>query len=161
MLNMVSHKLDLYALLHGDSSKFTGDCDLVFTNPYAPLPKQLQNKPMLICDFTERKAIAEERCGTTLETVSEWYNGKNSIWSGNVKNINVDLSDLMPDPPGWFPEELVYRLLRVYGKPGFIVWDGFMGRGTVGKVALRMGMKFIGIDKILQRVEMAAGYVEE
>lgn len=78
-----------------------------------------------------------------------------------MPDTHIHLSDLSPDPPGWFPDELVSRLLHVYGRPGLVVWDGFMGRGTVGKIALRMGMRFIGIDKSLERVEMAAKYVTE
>jgi hypothetical protein len=157
MLNLV-HENDYCKLYHGDSTEYTGDADWVITNPYANLPKQLQSKPMLICDFDNRHKLAEERCGTKLELVSHWYNGINSIWVGNHDLIKVDLTDLNPEmPEGWFPEELVWRLLRDYKVRG-VVWDGFMGRGTVGK-ASKYVRRFIGIDKDIKRVEYAKFYI--
>lgn len=153
---MKSERVELW---HGNSTEYVGQVDLVLTNPYAPLPPQLRKTPMLICDFADRHALAESRCGTLLEPVSPWYGGVNMIWAGNMGVIPVDLSDLNPDSGGFFPDELVRRLLEVYGSPEDIVWDGFMGRGTVGKVCLEMGMDFIGIDQNLDRVKMAEKYV--
>lgn len=145
-------------LMHGDSTTYTGDADFVFTNPYDYLPKQLRKKPMLICDFADRHAVAEERCGTKLRPISSWYGGQNMIWAGNTNNVPVDLTDLNPED-GFFPIELVKRLLDVYVINHETVWDGFMGRGTVGRVCRDAHMNFIGIDRDIKRVEMAVKYV--
>jgi site-specific DNA-methyltransferase (adenine-specific) len=44
------------------------------------------------------------------------------------------------------PVPLMERLLRVAVKPGGIVLDPFMGAGSTGVAALRLGMRFIGIE---------------
>lgn len=48
--------------------------------------------------------------------------------------------------PAPFPEELVYRLIKLYTYPGDTVIDPFMGSGTVGVVCKRLQRKFIGVD---------------
>lgn len=159
----IIYKDENVELLHGDSSQWYGQCDLVITNPYAVLPNCLKGKPMLICDFTHRKALAERRCHTSLELVSLWYGGRNSIWRANMLSMPCDLTDLVPFPEGWFPDELVERLLMSYLDPEYdkpvTIFDGFMGRGTVGKVARQLGYKFIGIDRDRTRVDLAVEYV--
>lgn len=153
------YKDSMMELYHGNSSDYEGDCDLVLTNPYALLPWQFNRKPMLICDRHDRLKLAERRCGTSLQLVSHWYNGINTIWCGNVIPINVDLTDMVPHKEGWFPEELARRLLTAYAKPGDVVWDGFMGRGTVGKVCRELGLKYIGIDHDLEVCKIALEYL--
>lgn len=151
-----------YTFYSGDSSEFKGDADLVLTNPYAPLPKQLQDKPMLICDFTDRHKLAEERCGTKLYELSPWYGGRNTIWVGNAPVKNINLRDLNPElKDGWFPLDLPLRLLTQYARPGMTIWDGFMGRGTTGLACRLLGLKFIGIDKDASRVHDAQRYINE
>ena len=156
----IIYKDENVELLHGDSSQWYGECDLVITNPYAVLPNCLKGKPMFICDFTHRKALAERRCHTSLELVSLWYNGRNSIWYGNMGAYipQANLMDLVPFPEGWFPDELVERLLVATEHP-ITIWDGFCGRGTVGKVAREHGHKFIGIDRDRTRVDLAVEYI--
>lgn len=157
----------MITLINGDSSKYQGTADLVFTNPYAPLPKQLHKTPAII-NLYERDHHRRDICehawmgGATLEHVSSWgINGYNNVYVANMDRIFVDLSDLEEDtrdaPPdwGWFPHALVIRLLRAYGlenggeRKRRVVWDGFAGRGTVGVGCVAMGHDFIGIEKDL------------
>jgi len=154
---------DWCQLFHGDSSQFVGECDVVLTNPYAPLPKFLQEKPMFIIDFNFRHSKAEERCGTKLFHLSSWFEGKNVIWYGNIDDVgqlhDVDFSHMMPEPEGWFPYELPKTILQNFCQPGMTVWDGFMGRGTVGRACKDLGLNFIGVDKQMDRVEKAYDYI--
>ncbi|MDR3110108.1 MAG: site-specific DNA-methyltransferase [Planctomycetaceae bacterium] len=44
------------------------------------------------------------------------------------------------------PEKLLERILSIGCEEGFTVLDPFMGSGTTGAVAKRMGCNFIGIE---------------
>ncbi|EMD83152.1 site-specific DNA-methyltransferase [Pacificimonas flava] len=45
------------------------------------------------------------------------------------------------------PEELLYRVLLACSEPGDMVLDPFLGSGTTGAVAKRLGRRFIGIER--------------
>lgn len=51
-----------------------------------------------------------------------------------------------PIHPAVFPEELVRRAVKLYTSPDDVVFDPFMGVGTVGKVAVSLGRRFIGAE---------------
>ena len=51
------------------------------------------------------------------------------------------------DHPAIFPDELARRVLRYYSFEGDTVLDPFAGSGTVGRVATKMGRKFILIEQ--------------
>lgn len=87
----------------------------------------------------------------------------------NLPPRPVMLMDLMaardPLPGGWFPEELCRRMFRAYHDlipARALVWDGFMGRGTVGKVGVRdFGYHFFGMDASWERVMLAREYFRD
>jgi len=161
--------MDAVTLICGDASGYQGPADFVFTHPYAPLPKQLRGLPMLINlalpkgQELTRIADAGRWTGAHLTPLSDWAkDGWNTIFVGNMPPREVDLTDLMAVEPGWFPEELPRRLLTLYADmipSGGIIWDGFMGRGTVGKVAVEMGYSFVGMDNRADRVALAREYL--
>lgn len=144
----------------GDSSEYDGDADLVFTNPYAPLPQTLIGKPSIINIYFKNAAVQKWCGGRQLYKVSKWSrNNMNTIYVANYEPVpRIDLTGLVEVPPGWFPEELVSRMLDFFPNVK-TVWDGFMGRGTVGKVARERGMSFVGIDIKPDRVELARAYL--
>lgn len=45
------------------------------------------------------------------------------------------------------PEKVIRHLMEIISLPGYVVFDGFMGVGTTGKVAKDTGRKFIGFEK--------------
>jgi len=45
-----------------------------------------------------------------------------------------------------FPEEIPYRLIRMFSIVGDLVLDPFLGTGTVGRVAARLGRRFVGYE---------------
>jgi len=57
--------------------------------------------------------------------------------------------------PAMFPEELVYRLIKLFSWPGDTVLDPFNGAGTTTAVASRLGRRFIGIDMSKEYCEVA------
>lgn len=154
-------------LYHGDSRDYTGDdVDLVLTNPYGPLPKQLHAKPMIIGSFTDRKEQMEAWCGNELHEIARWHVGQ-SIWVANLDPKPVDLSflgaEMCGPAQGWWPLDLPVRLLEAYsGNVMGIheVWDGFCGRGTTGKACQLLSCDFTGIDISADRIALARKYLE-
>ena len=152
-------------LICGNSSYWRGSgVDLVLTNPYAPLPICLRDTPMILTDFAERKRQCEHYAGGELEEIGAWSkDGRCRVWVRNMMPFPIRTNDLFEEEiepgKGFFPLELPMRLLEAYGYQGMTVWDGFMGRGTVGKACQQLGMKYIGIDLDPKRVEMARAYL--
>ncbi len=159
----------------GDSAKYTGDADLVFSHLYGPLPPQLVGKPAIVNVFGNKREAAERWVSAELRQVSKWGRGlTNTVYVANMSTdalmgssqlLPLDLTDLIEDEfepgRGWFPDELALRLLRPFrgGFRPFVVFDGFMGRGTVGKVALHYRLNFVGIDIEPARVAIAREYL--
>lgn len=158
----------------GDSVHYDGDADLVFSHLYGPLPKQLIGKPAIVNVFGDRREQAERWCGAELHEVSKWGRGlTNTLYVANACTVclshaandgRLDLTDLVEEEfapgRGWFPVELCRRVMQ--DPRGIIdrtVFDGFMGRGTVGKVAREFGMHFVGIDINPERVKIAQEYL--
>jgi len=71
---------------------------------------------------------------------SDWYipicNGKERIKLNGEKAHSTQK-----------PEALLYRIIVATSNPGDIVLDPFMGSGTTGAVAKKLGRNFIGIEK--------------
>lgn len=149
----------------GDSVNYTGDADLVFSHLYGPLPKQLIGKPAIVNLYGNKKSRAEEWVGCELHEVGKWAKGTNTIYVANLPPTEVIIEDLVEDEfapgRGWFPEELVRRLMQ----EGFCrgehetIFDGFMGRGTVGRWCMTWGKTFVGIDRDPARVQTAREYL--
>lgn len=141
---------------HGDEQ-----IDVVFTNPYGALPRSLHRHPMIIHQWLHRKAQAEAWCGNALPfLVSVWNRGQEAFWTANTKHpMTVDLEEFVPVSPGWYPEELVRRIFDAYIVPGTTVWDGFMGRGTIAKVAHENGVRYIGVEQLPNHIELALRYL--
>jgi hypothetical protein len=54
-----------------------------------------------------------------------------------------------------FPEQLAERYVRSFCPPGGLVLDPFVGSGTTGAVAVRLGRRFAGCDIRPEQVELA------
>lgn len=154
------HRDQRLTLWEGEAEKWDElrPVDLMLTNPYGYLPPALAAVPMLIHQWVHRKAEAEAWCRRELTLVSLWNEGREAFWCANMVPPKVDLSDLSPEPGGWYPFSLPVRLLESYPR-GITVWDGFMGRGTVGKAALSLGMHYIGVERLAAHMEIAKQYL--
>lgn len=63
----------------------------------------------------------------------------------NVIPFTVEASEKI-DHPSPKPMQAMNRLLGYYTEPEWCILDPFMGSGTTGVAALRLGRKFIGIE---------------
>lgn len=159
-----------HCILHcGLAQNYGGGADLVFTHPYGPFPRQLWRVPAIINlalppgRERQRQQQAEAWMHAPLHHIARWAErGWNAIFVAHLPVRAVELGDLTAAPGGWFPEELCRRLFTIYQDcipAGGLVWDGFMGRGTVGKIALERGYHFFGMDQALTRVQLARTYL--
>ena len=160
-------------LICGDASTYSGRADFIFTHPYASIPVQLRELPAIINLFTPpgqreaREAQAMDWLDSLLAPIGSWgRGGTNTVYVSNLEVRALDLSDLVEveiEPGrGWFPLDLPARLLDLYADElpaGSVVWDGFCGRGTVGKAALQRGLRYVGIDRDEQRIHIARDYL--
>lgn len=53
------------------------------------------------------------------------------------------------------PEELLYRVILSTSNPGDIILDPFMGSGTTGAIAKKLGRKFIGFEREEKYIKVA------
>lgn len=78
-----------------------------------------------------------------------------------TKEIANSVWHLAPVPPGFinhpcpFPEEIPYRLMKLYSYNGDIVLDPFNGSGQTTKVAYKLDRHFLGIDIRQEYVDLA------
>lgn len=66
--------------------------------------------------------------------------------AGKVANIFSQMPSRERQHPNEKPLELIERLVGIHSHVGDIVCDPFMGSGTTGVAAVRLGRKFIGIE---------------
>jgi modification methylase len=78
-----------------------------------------------------------------------------------TKEIANSVWHIAPVPPGHiehpcpFPEEIPYRLMKLYSYEGDIILDPFNGSGQTTKVAHNFARRYIGIDLMNEYVSLA------
>jgi hypothetical protein len=149
-------------IYQGEAAHWSGleTVDLVLTNPYGFLPLGLASYPMVIHQWVHRRQEAEIWCYNELRhCVGMWNDSREAFWSAHLPEITVDVCGFRPEPGGWYPEDMVRRLLMAYATEGQTIWDGFMGRGTVAKIARELGLKYIGVERLSAHIEIAREYL--
>lgn len=76
-----------------------------------------------------------------------------NVWKINCQRASTD--KIAHEHPAIFPEELARRHIVSWSNPGDIVLDPMCGSGTVGKMALANGRKFIGIEISSEYINIA------
>ncbi len=78
----------------------------------------------------------------------KWYL---SVW--NIVNV-LPLKNRLESGIAAFPEEIPYRLIKLFSHVGETVLDPFMGSGTTNKVARMLGRNSIGYEIDLELLEV-------
>ena len=84
-----------------------------------------------------------------------------------TREIANNVWHIPPVPPGHldhpcpFPEEIPYRLMRLYTYPDDLVLDPFNGSGQTTKVAHHLGRRYIGYDIQEEYSQLAATRLRE
>ncbi|HEY3094915.1 MAG TPA: site-specific DNA-methyltransferase [Nitrososphaera sp.] len=83
-----------------------------------------------------------------------------------TKEIANSVWHIAPVPPGYidhpcpYPEEIPYRLMKLYSYENDVLLDPFNGSGQTIKVAHHFGRRYIGIDLVKDYVSLARSRVE-
>lgn len=85
-----------------------------------------------------RQPTEQQRIGSKLseEEYQEWFQ---QVWNGLM-------GESTKEHPAPYPEELAYRLVRMFSFTGDTVLDPFMGTGTTLLAAARCGRNSIGVE---------------
>lgn len=89
--------------------------------------------------------------------------GKNptDVWQFPKVTSGTDRSSVERTPhPAQFPTAVIERVVKACSRPGDLIFDPFLGSGTVAEVAIRCGRPVIGIEIRKDYVEIAKGRVE-
>ena len=87
------------------------------------------------------KIYADEYAGSPLGDI---WTDINYLSAGDSQRLNY---------PTQKPEALLERIIKTSSNPGDLVFDCFMGSGTMQAVAMKLGRRFIGADINLGAVE--------
>jgi DNA modification methylase len=91
----------------------------------------------------EREIPSEEVVLNSRITKEEWGRWASGIWM--ISQVHE-----MKGHPAIYPDELVYRLVRMFSYEGDLVLDPFLGSGTTVKVARELNRDAIGYERELQ-----------
>lgn len=74
--------------------------------------------------------------------------GRAAVWSHNTCNANPNAAERVANVhPCPKPVSLMLDLVSDFTDPGDLVFDPFCGSGTTGVACLRLGRRFLGIEK--------------
>jgi site-specific DNA-methyltransferase (adenine-specific) len=79
-------------------------------------------------------------------------------WTREIANSVWHIAPVPPgciDHPCPFPEEIPYRLMKLYSYENDLILDPFNGSGQTTKVAHHFGRRYLGIDLVTEYVELA------
>jgi site-specific DNA-methyltransferase (adenine-specific) len=88
----------------------------------------------------------------------------NRVFTMDVANNIWHIAPVPPnmlDHPAPFPEEIPYRLIRMYSYPGELVLDPFLGSGQTSKVAKWLSRRYVGYEVIPTYIDLAKKRLEE
>lgn len=86
--------------------------------------------------FTTNKQVVSNTKGTGQKNYENTYNfisAKNNDGPCKIHKAT-------------FSTDMCKKLLRIYGKEGFVVFDPFIGTGTTAIAAIEMGMRYVGCE---------------
>ena len=79
-------------------------------------------------------------------SINQPYSKRTNLWKYDVGNNKSTKDKIAYEHPAIFPEKLAADHILSWSNAGDLVFDPMCGSGTVGKMALIHGRKFIGVD---------------
>lgn len=117
-------------------------------------PDNLQESILLFQngDFDYKKVPKEIKEKSKIDVGTyqkeKWYL---SVW--NITNV-LPFNNRLEQGIAAFPDEIPYRLIKLFSYKGETVLDPFMGSGTTLKVALELGRRCVGYEIDLELVDI-------
>lgn len=103
-------------------------------------------------DFDYKKVSEEDKERSKIDLIEfqqqKWYL---SVW--NITNV-LPVRDRLEKGIAAFPDEIPYRLIKLFSYKGETVLDPFMGSGTTLKVALSLGRNAVGYELDLELADV-------
>ncbi len=129
--------------------------DVIWHKPNA-MPESVKDRPTRCHEYLFLFSLSEhyfyDYDAARVHTNGNWRN-RRTVWSICTQPF--------PDAHfATFPPELVEPCIKTGSRDGDVVLDPFMGSGTTGVVALRLGRRFLGIELHPDYVAMAAERLE-
>ena len=118
-----------------------------------------ENKYLCTRGASGRKRDGTRNVGTS--TTREKYGKRFNIWNYSIGGGNSASDKIAFEHPAIFPEGLANDHIITWSNIDDVVFDPFMGSGTTGKMALRNGRKFIGIEKVDKYFDISRRRIEE
>ncbi len=107
----------------------------------------------VFCKGSQKKEGKKENIDITAEEFKRWVYSK---WEIPPETRMKEFGH-----PSMFPEEIPYRLIKLFSYVGDIVLDPFNGAGTTTLVARKLNRRYIGIDISPKYCETARKRIEE
>ena len=111
-----------------------------------------------------RGASGRKKDGTRNEGkvgVFNKYGKRFNIWNYSIGGGNSASDKIAFEHPAIFPEGLAKDHITTWTNEGDVVFDPFMGSATTGKMAILLGRKFIGIEKVEKYFDISRRRLEE
>jgi len=99
------------------------------------------------------KSIPEEIKEQSKIDISEYQEKKWYLTTWNIVNV-LPLKNRLENGIAAFPEEIPYRLIKLFSYVGETVLDPFMGSGTTNKVAAMLKRNSVGYEIDLELIEV-------
>lgn len=106
---------------------------VIWRKPHATEPMRL-DRPAVAHEYLFLLAKSEHYAAR--DPGEPWWG--QSVWDISIQSV--------PGHPAVMPEELARRALVAGSRPGDLVLDPFNGSGTTGRVAVRLGRSYVGVD---------------
>ncbi len=90
-------------------------------------------------------SIPEKKRKESKIDLEEWNKGKWYLTVWNITNV-LPFANRLEKGIAAFPDEIPYRLIKLFSYKGETVLDPFMGSGTTLKVALELGRNTVGYE---------------
>lgn len=123
-------------------------------------PEQVEGVSAKSIAYQQRKRAEKsgwKNDGKINDSVETWRGDGSSYKGGrNIRTVwTIPTQHTSEAHFATFPEKLVSRCIACSSRPGDTILDPFIGSGTAGRVAERMGRKWVGIELNPEYINMA------
>lgn len=116
-----------------------------------PILRDIHEYILVFSKGDYKREKGDKQNSITKEQFMEWTK---SIWTMNAESAR------RIGHPAPFPEELPYRLIKLYSFKDDIILDPFMGSGTTAVAAIKTNRKFVGYDISQKYIHLAEKRVQ-